>query len=74
MMISIICQLKYMRWQSLLVFRRVPVLGGVLVQDGIRIRRNVLVRIERNKPGRPDTRVNVVRHETFTQTSDDDVV
>lgn len=74
MIIGVICHLKNVRRQGLLVLWRIPVLCSIFVEDCVCVWRNVFVWIKSNQSRGPNAGVYVVCHKSFAKTCHDDIV
>ena len=74
MIVGVVGHLEDVGRQPFLVLRRVPVFGGILVQDGVCIRRYVFVGVEGNEARSSNAGIDGICHEPFAKTCNDDVV
>ena len=72
--VGVVGELEDMRGKGGLVFRRVPIVCGILLEDRVGVGCDVLVWVDCDEGGGSDAGVNCVGHETLAETGDDDIV
>ena len=65
MIVRIVCELEDVGWKRCLARGCVAVFGSVLVQHGVGVAWNVLVRVDGDESRASDVRIDGVGHESF---------